>query len=87
MLSASLPHLLHAVASLADAWIKMVDLYEFLVQNHVAPLTGAWIKTGSIIVARKRMNVASLVDAWIKIKTGREPDIDWTRRIPRGCVD
>ena len=22
----------------------MVDLYEFLVQNHVAPLTGAWIK-------------------------------------------
>ena len=33
-----------AVASLADAWIKMVDLYEFLVQNHVAPLTGAWIK-------------------------------------------
>ena len=45
----------------------MVDLYEFLVQNHVAPLTGAWIKTGSIIVARKRMNVASLVDAWIKI--------------------
>ena len=56
-----------AVASLADAWIKMVDLYEFLVQNHVAPLTGAWIKTGSIIVARKRMNVASLADAWIKI--------------------
>ena len=55
------------VASLADAWIKMVDLYEFLVQNHVAPLTGAWIKTGSIIVARKRMNVASLADAWIKI--------------------
>ena len=31
--------------------------------------------------------VASLADAWIKIKTGREPDIDWTHRIPRGCVD
>ena len=65
----------------------MVDLYEFLVQNHVAPLTGAWIKTGSIIVARKRMNVASLVDAWIKIEgktagLGKLPG-----RIPRGCVD
>ena len=58
-------------------------LYDFA----VASLVDAWIKMILCIKAWVCLAVASLVDAWIKIKTGREPDIDWTHRIPRGCVD
>ena len=66
---------------------KAAKLLPILYDFAVASLTDAWIKIAICFHDISYQKVASLMDAWIKIKTGREPDIDWTRRIPRGCVD
>ena len=66
---------------------KAAKLLPILYDFTVASLMDAWIKIIVPKTSKTLSFVASFTGAWIKIKTGREPDIDWTRRIPRGCVD
>ena len=70
-----------------DAWIKTGSIIVARKRMNVASLADAWIKIIVPKTSKTLSFVASFTGAWIKIKTGREPDIDWTRRIPRGCVD
>ena len=55
-----------AVASLADAWIKICLICVFLIVLMVASLADAWIKIARNPVINRGDIVASFVGAWIK---------------------
>ena len=55
-----------AVASLADAWIKICLICVFLIVLMVASLADAWIKIARNPVINRGDIVASSVGAWIK---------------------
>ena len=64
-----------AVASLADAWIKITKRDVLDAMNMVASLADAWIKIGKESLEHGFEIVASLADAWIKILNfGYEPE-------------
>ena len=75
-----------AVASLADAWIKILRMFHKFPRDKVASLADAWIKIDIVIANVLDIIVASLADAWIKICSSAD-DKSVIRRIPRGCVD
>ena len=75
-----------AVASLADAWIKIDIVIANVLDIIVASLADAWIKIDIVIANVLDIIVASLADAWIKICSSAD-DKSVIRRIPRGCVD
>ena len=61
-----------AVASLADAWIKMESSCSILDLFHVASLADAWIKIQLCPYLPAPYLVASLADAWIKMARKRK---------------
>ena len=78
-----------AVASLADAWIKISAMSRCVPINIVASLADAWIKMLSASLPHLLHAVASLADAWIKMEQ-QKVYLKWKNknsRIPRGCVD
>ena len=56
------------VASLMDAWIKIVSCYVCCRHKAVASLMDAWIKIMPPCLLAKLYAVASLADAWIKMQ-------------------
>ena len=78
-----------AVASLADAWIKIDIVIANVLDIIVASLADAWIKMLSASLPHLLHAVASLADAWIKMEQ-QKVYLKWKNknsRIPRGCVD
>ena len=78
-----------AVASLADAWIKIKHQDKIDDVDYVASLADAWIKMLSASLPHLLHAVASLADAWIKMEQ-QKVYLKWKNknsRIPRGCVD
>ena len=78
-----------AVASLADAWIKIDIVIANVRDIIVASLADAWIKMLSASLPHLLHAVASLADAWIKMEQ-QKVYLKWKNknsRIPRGCVD
>ena len=57
-----------AVASLADAWIKIDIVIANVLDIIVASLADAWIKMLSASLPHLLHAVASLADAWIKME-------------------
>ena len=55
------------VASLAEAWIEMIDALSRLVPGIVASLAEAWIEIDPLGSQRLAAYVASLAEAWIEI--------------------
>ena len=61
-----------AVASLADAWIKILGHARVLHKVFVASLADAWIKIDYEKKGKYYIHVASLADAWIKMARKRK---------------
>ena len=59
-----------AVASLADAWIKIYHKHLCQLLEKVASLADAWIKIGFMTRQKNYYRVAPFVGVWIKIETG-----------------
>ena len=76
-----------AVASLADAWIKILQADLKAKDTEVASLADAWIKIIDRCFVCDELLVASLADAWIKIFQVLPCLMHISRRIPHGCVD
>ena len=64
-----------AVASLADAWIKITGACLYFGMAVVASLADAWIKIDIVIANVLDIIVASLADAWIKMLSASLPHL------------